>query len=318
MRQFTSAIGYSLHQAMITFSAIAYTSFDSIATLQDRLNSPESLDQSYVAMWWARNSSNLIYVVKNKYNDDYVITVRGPDFRFGLSLLPDLSKSLDISHQVSMPYSRLGNSKIASGILTEVQNICELACNGITLNSLINYFPEKAKVYITGYSLGGAICSALSAKFACSNSRKLELVPFTFGAPSIGNKSFSDLFDYRHLNCLFPESSRCVNCLDIIPYTWSNLGDIQAIYHENIKSPVEFTQIAERIDSSLIAAGVFYAQQSSQLELKGGIEYKGSFMAEAMYQHDLNTYLSLLSLSPVNIAAFSLLDQQANALASSL
>ena len=318
MRQFTSAIGYSLQQAMITFSAIAHTSFESIAALQERLNSPESLNQSYVTMWWARNNSNLIYVVKNKYNDDYVITVRGPDFRFGPSLLLDLYKSLDISHQVSMPYSRLGNSKIASGILNAVQDIGELACNGITLNSLVNNFPEKAKVYITGYSLGGAIGSALSAKYACSNSRKLKLIPYTFGAPSIGNNSFSDLFDDHHSNCLFPESSRCVNRLDIIPYAWTNLRGIPAIYHENIKSPVEFTQSVERIDSSLVVSGLFYAQPPSQLELKGEIEYKGSFMAEAMYQHDLNTYLSLLSLSPVNSAAFSLLGQHENAMASSL
>lgn len=309
---------YSPDQVMMTLSAIAYTSFDSIATLQDKLNAAEALEQAYEAIWWVRDDPNLLYIVKNRLSEDYAIAIRGPVFRLGLSLLFDLYENLDIAHQVSFPYSKLGNAKIAAGILDAIQSINNLTYNGRTLHQVINNFPKGSKVYITGHSLGGALATVYAAKLVCSNLVDLDIIPYTFAAPSAGNKPFADLFNPNSGNCLFSQSSGCVSSLDIIPYAWHDLQGIPAVDYGNIKCPIEFTLCVDCLARLLILARVVYSQPPLKRQLTGQIDPYDSFFEEATHQHQHNTYLSLLHLDPINSAGYSFKQQTEKVLTESL
>jgi hypothetical protein len=78
---------FSRDQVMMTLSAIAYSPFHSIVALQDNLNSAEALEQAYSAIWWGKDGSIVVYAVKNKLTEDYVVIISGPVFKPGLPFL---------------------------------------------------------------------------------------------------------------------------------------------------------------------------------------------------------------------------------------
>jgi len=311
---------YSSDQVMMTLSAIAYTSFDSIAVLQKNLDEAEALRGAYEAIWWARDNVNSLYIVKDRLNEDYAIAIRGPLFRFGLSFLLDLYETLDIDQQAYLPYSQLqpGNAKIAAGLLEAIQSISDFSYNGRNITQIVNNIPKGSKVYITGHSLGGMLATAFAVKMACSNPKELDIIPYTFGTPAAGNKSFGDLFNRHSSQCLFSHSSRCVNSRDIIPYAWHDLQGIPAIDYGNIKFPIDFTLCLDCIARLLILSRVAYVQPSLKLQLPGKIEPGAGFFQEAMLQHHHNTYLELLGLNPIRSASYSYKPQKERAFTESL
>jgi hypothetical protein len=220
---------FTLQQVMMSLSAVAYKPFHSINMLQDNLNTADALEQAYTAIWWEKTSTAVTYVVKNKVTNDYTVVFRGEVFKPALPFLIQLYEDLKMGHQESLPYSRLGNARVAVGIMDSIQDISTSTYGGRTLQQVLNNLPPRTQVYMTGHSLGGSLATAYAAKIACSNSAELEVIPFTFGAPSIGNDSFAGLFDQNSVNALFSQSSRCINTRDILPFAWNNLQGITTI-----------------------------------------------------------------------------------------
>jgi hypothetical protein len=289
---------------MMTLSAIAYTPFHSIIALQDNLNSAEALEQAYSAIWWGNDGSIVVYAVKNKFTEDYVVIIRGPVFKPGLPFLLSLYESFNVGSQISLPYSRLGSAKVASGVLQAIQDINDLVYSGRTLKQVLNNLPGRTKVYVTGHSLGGSLAAVYAAKAACSNSSELDIIPYTFGAPAMGNDSFANLFDTGNANSLFAQTSRCVNVRDIIPYFWSDLQGMTTVDYRNAKCSTDFSLCIECMERLLIVSKVFYVQPPLLLALKGDIGNEDSFFREALFQHQPNTYLSLVGLGPIDNAKF--------------
>ena len=159
-------------------------------------------------------------------------------------------------------------------------------------------------MYITGHSLGGSLAAAYAAKFFCSSSTELEIIPYTFGAPSVGNDSFADLFDPANVNFLFSQSVRCINVRDIMPFAWNNLSGITTVDYGKVKCPVDLTLGIEYLERLLILSRVFYSQPPAQLQLKGDDRGTESFYRKALYQHEPNTYLKSLGLDPIETAEF--------------
>jgi len=295
---------FSLQQVMMSLSAVAYMPFHSISMLQDNLNAAESLEQAYAAVWWEKNSSLVAYVVKNRLTDTYAVVFRGEVFKPSLPFLVQLYEDLDMGRQESLPFSRLGNAKVAAGILDVIQELGHSTYGGRTLQQILNNLPVRTKVYMTGHSLGGSLATAYAAKAICSNSSELDIVPYTFGAPAIGNDSFADLFDANSVNFLFSRASRCINTRDIMPFAWNNLTGITAVDYGSIKCPVDFSLCIEYLERLLIVSRVFYAQSPPELQLKADDRGTDGFFQKALHQHQPNTYLSILGLDPINNAEF--------------
>jgi len=294
----------SLQQEMMSLSAVAYMPFDSINMLQDNLNAVDALGKAYTAIWWEKKSALIVYVVKNKFTNAYAVVFRGQVFRPSLPFLIQLYEDLILGRQESMPYSRLGNAKVAAGIIDIIQDIGLSTYGGRTLKQVLNNLPIKTKVYMTGHSLGGSLATVYAAKIACSNSVDLDIIPFTFGAPTAGNDSFADLFDPNHANFLFSQSLRCINTRDIMPFAWNNLQGITTVDYGNIKCPAEFNLCIEYADRLLIISRVFYSHPPPELELKGADHGMESFFKKALYQHEPNTYMTLLGLDPIKKVEF--------------
>lgn len=295
----------SVEQLLMTLSAVGYMPAHSLSTLQVNLNKVEFLEQAYTAVWWGGNNTIFAFLVRNNFTEDYTLVIRGPMFKFGLSMLFNLYEDLDVARQVSLPYSRLGEAKIAAGVLEMAQGINDLIYAGRTLLQVITKLPIHTKLYATGHSLGGALAAVYAAKASCNNLNELEIIPYTFGAPAVGNKAFADLFNAVHVNCLFTQSLRCENTDDVIPHIWSNLPNIATIDYENVRLPAELSLCIECIERMLILSKVFYVQPRAQLQLKTENDRFETFFREAMYQHQPNTYLTLLGLDPINSAEFS-------------
>ena len=294
----------SLQQEMMALSAVAYKPFDSINMLQENLNAVDALEKAYTAVWWEKKNDLVVYVVKNKFTGAYAVVLRGPVFRPSLSFLIQLYEALILDRQESLPYSRLGRAKVAAGLLDIIQDIGLSTYGGRTLKQVLNNLPAKTKVYMTGHSLGGSLATVYAAKIACSNSAELDIIPFTFGSPTAGNDSFGDLFNPKHPNFLFSQSSRCINTLDTIPFAWNNLQGITTVDYGNTKCPVDFKLGVEYVDRLLIISRVFYSHPPPELELKGADRGMESFFQKALYQHQPNTYMTLLGLDPIEKVEF--------------
>lgn len=295
---------FSLQQLLMSLSAVAYMPFESISMLQDNLNTVDALEEAYVAIWWAKTSSAAVYVVKNKHTNVYVVVFRGAIFRPALPFLVQLYEDLNLSHQESLPYSRLGGAKVASGILDTLQDIGDSTFDGRTLQQVLNFLPPIAKVYMTGHSLGGSLAATYAAKTFCSSSTELDIIPYTFGAPAIGNNSFADLFHRGNVNFLFSQSFRCINTRDIMPFTWNNLSGIPTVDYGHVKCPVDFSLCIEYLERLLILSRVFYSQPPPDLQLRSDHGGPNSFYHKALYQHEPNTYLRSLGLDPIGTAEF--------------
>jgi hypothetical protein len=215
-----------------------------------------------------------------------------------------LYEDLILNRQESLPSDQLGEAKVAAGILESLQNISNSIYSGRTLQHVLNNFPMRTKVYVTGHSLGGSLAAAYAVKAACSNSGELDIISYTFGAPAMGNDSFANLFDPAKANSLFTQVSRCVNVRDIIPYLWNDLQGMMMGDYGNAKCSIDFSLCIECMERLLIVSKVFYAQPPLQLELKGDIGHDDNFFREALFQHQPNTYLSLLGLDPIDNAEF--------------
>jgi hypothetical protein len=286
--------------------------------LQDNLNGAVALEHNFSAIWWEKDNGTILYVVKNKSAQEYVVVFRGPVFKPGLSFLLNLYEDLTLNRQESLPYSQTGAAKVAVGILESLQNISNSTYSGRTLHQVLNNFPTRTKVYVTGHSLGGSLAAVYAAKAACSNSGELDIIPYTFGAPAMGNDLFAHLFDSAKPNSLFTQSSRCVNVRDIMPHLWGDLQGLAMVDFGNAKCSIDFSLCIECMERLLIISRVFYVQPPLQLELKGDIGQNESFFQEALFQHQPNTYLSLLGLEPIDNAKFYRNERRESLLADSL
>lgn len=288
----------------MSLSAVAYLPFHSISMLQDNLNAVDTLEQAYTAVWWEKNSSLVAFVVKNRLTNVYAVVFRGEAFKPSLPFLVQLYEDLKVNRQESLPYSRLGNAKVAAGMLDIIEDLGTSTYSGRTLQQVLNNLPAKTIVYMTGHSLGGSLATVYAAKIICSNSAQLDIIPYTFGSPAIGNDLFADLFDNTNVNFLFSQSSRCINTRDIMPFAWNNLQGMTTIDFGNVKCPVDFKLCIEYVDRLLIISRVFYSQPPPALEIKGEDNGMEGFLQKALYHHQPNTYLAMLGLNPIEKAEF--------------
>lgn len=81
---------------------------------------------------------------------------------------------------------------------------------------------DRWHVFVTGHSLGGALCTLLAADLGASvksGSRNFTVTAINFGSPRVGNRAFVAMY-----NDLVPDSVRVVNGDDLVPTLPALLG----------------------------------------------------------------------------------------------
>lgn len=91
------------------------------------------------------------------------------------------------------------------------------------------YEDPKAKLYITGHSLGGAVATLLGERMVSAGMPKEKFEVITFGAPAVGNKVFSMRYGDR-INL-----KRVTNSGDPIPGGLQTFFDNYRQFGENVK-----------------------------------------------------------------------------------
>lgn len=121
--------------------------------------------------------ANNAYCIVFNMPHDTVVAVRGVDDA------TDKKSTIDAIHQETS----IKNGYIHRGFMTETQNLLDK----------LKPFPKEKPLWITGFSLGGAIALILASVFPVK-----EL--HTFGAPRTGNfewvKAYRDIVHYRWVN----------------------------------------------------------------------------------------------------------------------
>lgn len=143
---------------------------------------------------------------------DIVIVFRGSESRTDWSVNLDWKQSKDVFNHLTDPQEQIvldsekSKIKVHRGFYRSYSSVKGKIYHYLSTHS-------RAKVSLTGHSLGGAIatiCAYDLAKHLSSEIKSLEVC--TFGAPRIGNRCF-----YKEYSKLVPNSRHYVNGADIVP-----------------------------------------------------------------------------------------------------
>lgn len=148
---------------------------------------------------WKYNREAFAYLISNK--ERIILAFKGTSARrFDISIdlhlfqtpFPFVKKSGKTHEGVTFLYGLLRES-----IISTIRNLSERG--------------DKRKLYITGYSLGGALAT-LAAVDLASHFPLLHPKVYTFGSPRVGDPTFVAVFNKK-----ISESIRIVNVYDYVP-----------------------------------------------------------------------------------------------------
>ncbi len=154
-------------------------------------------------------TSDIKFLLADKMNGDeqlYLLSICGTssmqDVKTDLKVGSSVFGGSDLQQMNTiMADTELTDDKalVHSGFLQYVQDgFFTQKENGLTLGE---YLAEqlqqnkKAKLYITGHSLGGAVAELLTARLLDMGVSKNQLYTVTFGAPAVGNKTFVETYE---------------------------------------------------------------------------------------------------------------------------
>jgi hypothetical protein len=173
---------------------------------------------------------------------------RGADGRYALALRGTLTDwdakglfgnivdDIDALDLVPFLYPQSANANVAAGSNAALALLIA-ATDPDTDLSLIDYLRKTAAAQggalvldVAGHSLGGDLANLAAAWLADQLPKvaklQLTLTPYTFAAPTTGDRGFANLW-----NGLFGASSyAAVNALDIVPMAWNQLWTVQKTY----------------------------------------------------------------------------------------
>ncbi len=244
-------------------------------------------------------SYSLAYVAKRSNPEEYTVVIRGTNF---LSLESWAMEDFDVEPPLQA-FSQLAPHAPASALVSQgtfdgMNDLLSLT-DPITGQGIVDFLKASSPqyLYVTGHSLGGTLTPPM---FAYLNDVLYgggfvhNMAYWSFAALTSGDQGFADYFNTLG-NPAFV--GRLHNTLDIAPYCWWSLDNVQNVYKANGLSwgPPESDAI-EDLFSEVSGAG--YAHPSGDQALAG--VFNGSFptrdiwVMQAMYQHHSTTYISLV------------------------
>ncbi|MGH7867189.1 MAG: lipase family protein, partial [Candidatus Dormibacteraceae bacterium] len=154
---------------------------------------------------------------------DFDFAVKHPFVPFSPNAQPEVPQGAAVAQ---------GFWKIYASSYTGTQSTT-LSMQHQLFNLLAKYQPKK--LYITGHSLGGALCELFTLDLALSTYRKIQYCNYNYGCPMVGNKAFADFYDSEDTPTL-----RVQNVDDIVPcnpspvFDYKQVGQVYVIgFHGN-------------------------------------------------------------------------------------
>jgi hypothetical protein len=313
----------------LQLSALAYVDQNTNASQQqmiDAINSGlnSAGDQNWKVVWGPAldpGRSNLMYVAGNNAGNQFVVAVRGTDWKFWLDWIEDFDNFLPLTQ-----YSRFGapvgpNVRLAQGTALGLEILLSLNDGAADLRTFITTKALHAQILVTGHSLGGCLAAALAPCIATwVGAANISI--YTFAAPSPGNIDFADYYNGLFVAPTSTKPStafRFYNSLDV-PNAWATLPTIETYYPPLLPCPSEITAA---VNSAAGKLGSEYAQlgtsnNGSAVSLPGSfinpfnlgqarslISPIGDtlFLLEAGQQHLTTNYQRLLGVPMVSAAA---------------
>jgi len=300
-----NAAGRSPAQIMMTLSAISYVDPTEIKSeLADKTYATQgewdlvwgpiyNIDSIYV--------DNLVYIVQLKGANMYTVVIRGTVLSNQLSTLLDLYEDLDVSCPLPWIYPAVPKALVAGGTLfgLEILTTMKDTMLGQTILQFLSSRPP-AFIYVTGHSLGGCLTTVfapwLKYQFELNKVKQGFVLPFTFAAPTAGNKEFALWYDQRFTLPCF----RYFNTIDLIPMAWSTLHGIDGLFPPKPYCPWSVKELVYLLQKYLKECDVSYTQTNGQgTPLKGTSTENPDWFKEVEAQHKHNTYLRLLKAPPI-------------------
>ncbi len=250
-------------------------------------------------------SYSLMYVAKKAATGEYFVVIRGTNFESLESWLLqdfDVATSQRFSDLPGNPPNVPEDALISQGTfngMTDLLSLTDPVSNYSLVDFLTNENPNY--LYVTGHSLGGTLTPPLFAYLNAmlyGGNSITNMALWSFAGLTPGGAGFNAYF-----NNILPNNQnflwRLHNTLDIAPFFWYSLSDVQNIYAtENLSwSDLEEDPISYLFKQADYA-DIGYAQPQVGLALTG--QFDNSFPdgdlwpAQAAYQHHSTTYKQLV------------------------
>lgn len=250
-------------------------------------------------------SYSLMFVAKKAATGEYFIVIRGTNYD---SLESWLKQDFDVA--TSQPFANLpgnlpnvpDNALISQGTFNGMTDLLSLA-DPDSNYSLVDFLTTESPnyLYVTGHSLGGTLTPPLFAYLNAvlyGGHRITNMALWSFAGLTPGGTGFNAYF-----NSILPNNQgflwRMHNSLDIAPFFWYSLNDVQNIY---AAEDLSWGYLEEGAISYLFNqadyADIGYAHPQAGLTLPG--DFENSFpdddiwAAQASYQHHSTTYRELV------------------------
>jgi hypothetical protein len=259
------------------------------------------------------DQSNLVFVAGLFPNpslgpESICIVVRGTDVDINdiWGIMEQVWEDIDGAYQTQLPYAPSG-VLVAQGTLEGLTIIEQLRYNGQTLGEFLVRFyttPSRHAVpaIVTGHSLGGCLATVVAASMRALLPQQIPIQPITFAGPTAGNKNFATWYSTS-----FQSARRFQNTLDIIPMALQNLDGIDDIYDiYGLYTPWFVEGGIGLMTEAMSLTGASYVQPAQGAQVLPGAFFlndQNDWYAQALHQHHLATYLSLLTGQPLDETA---------------
>ncbi|MGF6233645.1 pimeloyl-ACP methyl ester carboxylesterase [Inquilinus ginsengisoli] len=271
------------------------------------------------------DDANLAYIAQGPNDRDgnsvYALVLRGTQMGDLMDQLEDL--------QVGQLHDFFSGGKPPTERQPKISKGAMEAFKEITAGTDLQQQLAKLKphtLYVVGHSLGGAMATTvalyLQHQVSAGKLPIASIQPYTFAAPTSGDKVFADWFDQQ-----FPNAVCTYNKYDLVPNAWATLWKLpldplihQPFYpgpNDNPPGPGPTADLTNDIGVLLVAAaaltnGNTYVQPTRQppLNNESPLQFLESYTAPATapvqqfleqvgYQHWSDTYLRLLNAPQV-------------------
>jgi len=224
----------------------------------------------------------MMYVAGHSHLNEFAVVIRGTDPKSIEGWLTDLDVTL-----VAPPYG--SGLSIAKGANDAIETLNGMTSGSQTLVQYLSSLPGSPTIYVTGHSFGGTLATAYAPWLVAQGVASPQVV--TFAAPSAGNGAF-----VTYLTANVQSVTSYINTLDVVPNFWAALLNVEQYYASpGPACPIDglLKDWAKKI--------VGYEQAGVQVSRTGTLQSNDDWLAEVGYQHDHNTYATLLGAPALSI-----------------
>jgi lipase (class 3) len=276
---------------------------------------------AWKAIWvgLSKDGANMSYIAQNESANQFALCIRGTDF----DIQVDKDEDDDVGQTASFAQQAGAPATISQGAMEAFTELTgPVYSNDKTtlaqkIEALANGNPG-AQFFITGHSLGGCMATVLALylqNLARGWQQKVSFQVYTFAAPTAGLEDFATLFART-----FAQSSwRVFNVWDVVPHAWQSMANVETFYPGGPTPGLLLLGIIKQKAGS-VGANRYAQPVTKDVPLNNqprinelgapdwlrdpahvGLLNDNDFFAQVGFQHDSNTYLTLLGAPKVTI-----------------